>query len=93
MKNGFIKTSVDPLRPNPNPEEYSPYREQLHGGEDGGDTGVDQEDGRDVLVQHPLHHEQAAVDVDLLHDHADVGDLEDVLAAARGLEQAARIGD
>ena len=69
------------------------HREQLHDGEDGARAREDHEDGRHVGVQPLLHDEQAAVDVDLLHDHADVGDLEEVLAAARGLEQAARVGD
>ena len=44
-------------------------------------------------IESLLHDEQTAVNIDFLDNHSDVCDLEQVLAAAGRLEQAARVRD
>ena len=44
-------------------------------------------------IESLLHDKQTAVNIDFLNNHSDVCDLEQVLAAAGCLEQAARVRD
>ena len=67
--------------------------QHLHHDEDAAHAGEDHDDDVDLVIQPSLYDKQATVDVNLLDEDPDVGDLEHVLATARDLEQTAGVRD
>ena len=65
--------------------------EQLYDCQDAATASEDDEDVGDVCVESLLHHKETSMNVDLLDDDTNIGDLKQILTTSRSFKQAAGV--